>query len=149
MNYAEILTILAPCGLNCRKCMANAEGEIKLHSKCLLELLGPSFERYAQRFKSFMPVFEKYPEAKNLLEFFSTADCRGCRSGMCRYPSCGVMKCHKEKGVDFCFQCNDFPCDGSGLDPDLRKRWIQMNERMKEIGVESYYDETKDLCRYS
>jgi len=30
----------------------------------------------------------------------------------------------------------------------LNRRWIEMNSRMKEIGVRAYYAETKDLCRY-
>ena len=34
------------------------------------------------------------------------------------------------------------------LDEHLKRRWIQINKRMKEIGPESYYQETKDLPRY-
>lgn len=148
MRYADILKIIAPCGLNCRKCMANADGEIRQHSLKLAELLGPNFGKYADRFKDFMPVFENYSPFKELLTFFTKADCTGCRSGACRYPACGVMKCYKEKGVDFCFQCNEFPCDKTNFDPDLKRRWIEMNIRMKEIGIEAYYEEVKELCRY-
>ncbi len=60
----------------------------------------------------------------------------------------GVTECYKKKGVDFCFQCDEFPCEKTNFDPHLKARWIKMNNRMKEIGVESYYEETKDLCRY-
>lgn len=148
MTYGEILGVLAPCGLNCMKCMSHAEGKIKHHSIKLLDLLGPTFDRYAERFRSFMPVFGNYPAFREMLEFLSSGDCSGCRNGMCRYPGCGVMKCYREKGVDFCFQCSEFPCGSSGFDPDLKKRWVEMNVRMKEIGVEAYYAETKDLCRY-
>jgi hypothetical protein len=147
MDYQEILNILAPCGLNCRKCMANAQGDIKRHSSELQKLLG-SFDNYARRFSSFLPVFENYPQFKELLEFFTRADCTGCRNGECKYPNCGVMKCFKDKGVDFCFQCNEFPCEMTNFDPDLKRRWIEMNTRMRQIGIEAYYEETKDVCRY-
>lgn len=30
----------------------------------------------------------------------------------------------------------------------LFRRWIEMNNRMKEIGVDAYYEETKDPPRY-
>jgi hypothetical protein len=50
--------------------------------------------------------------------------------------------------VDFCFQCNEFPCERTVFDPDLKDRWIAMNARMKEVGVQTYLLETKDLCRY-
>jgi len=52
------------------------------------------------------------------------------------------------KGVDFCFQCDEFPCEKTSFDPDLKQRWVQMNTRMKEVGVESYFEKTKNLLRY-
>jgi hypothetical protein len=52
------------------------------------------------------------------------------------------------KGVNFCFQCGKFPCERTHFDPDLKQRWIQMNVRMKEIGVKAYFDETNGLPRY-
>ena len=147
MEYNEIKNILAPCGLNCTKCMAYIDGEIKLHGQKLKELLG-EFDQYAEKFSAFLPVFKNYPQFKEMLDFLTKGDCTGCRSGACKYPDCGVAKCYQQKGVDFCFQCDEFPCEKSNFDPDLKRRWIQMNRRMKEIGVEAYYDEVKYLPRY-
>jgi hypothetical protein len=59
-----------------------------------------------------------------------------------------VLECCRAHGVDFCFQCNEFPCERTVFDPDLKDRWIAMNARMKEVGVQTYLLETKDLCRY-
>ena len=149
MEYTEILDFLAPCGLSCRKCLAYTKGDIGFHSKKLQELLG-NFDVYAERFSTFRTEFKDYPSFKKMLAYFAAPDCIGCRQrqGACRYPNCGVIDCYKVKGVDFCFQCDDFPCDKTNFDPHLEKRWLQMNMRMKEIGVEAYYEETKDLCRY-
>lgn len=147
MEYQDILKELGPCGLNCRKCVAFARGDIKQISTELQRLLG-DFDRYAERFSSFTPVFEDYPAFKELLAHFAQADCQGCRGGHCRYPNCGVVKCHVDKSVDFCFQCDDFPCEKTNFDDDLKRRWLQMNNRMKDIGVEAYYQETKDAPRY-
>lgn len=147
MEYDEILKKLAPCGLNCEKCLAFSNGQIKFHSTKLKELLG-SFDTYAERFSKYRPIFRNYPAFKELLDSFTQGNCRGCRSGECLYPNCGVFACYKEKGVDLCFQCEDFPCEKTNFDPNLHDRWLQMNSRMKEIGVESYYEETKDLPRY-
>ena len=147
MEYTEILDFLAPCGLSCRKCFAYTKGDIAFHSNKLKELLG-NFDVYAERFSSFLPDFKDYPSFKKMLTYFAASDCIGCRQGTCKYPNCGVVDCYKEKRVDFCFQCDDFPCDKTNFDPHLEKRWLQMNTRMKEIGVEAYYEETKDLCRY-
>jgi len=147
MEYDELLKFLAPCGLNCGKCMAYADGDIKKHSEELKRLLG-SFDSYAERFSNFIPVFKQYPSFKELLDYFAQAACRGCRQGDGKYPGCGVAQCYKDKNVDFCFQCNEFPCDKSHFDPNLKERWIKMNNRMKETGVEAYFEETKDLPRY-
>jgi hypothetical protein len=147
VEYDTILKDLAPCGLSCRKCFANSQGDIASLSVQLVERLG-SFDVYAERFSAFLPAFEDYPPFKTLLAYLSQGHCDGCRQGTCLYPDCGVTTCYQEKGVDFCFQCNEFPCDRSNFDPHLERRWRQMNERMREIGVEAYYEETKDQPRY-
>jgi hypothetical protein len=147
MEYKDILDNLAPCGLSCRKCFAYSEGGIRRQSMDLQELLG-SFDRYAERFSAFLPVFENYPSFKELLAYLTQPHCTGCRKGTCLYPNCGVVECYQEKRVDFCFQCDEFPCERSNFDPDLKRRWIQMNNRMKEVGVEAYFEETRDLPRY-
>lgn len=147
MSYGEVMKILAPCGLNCLKCASFSRGDIKRHASELKKLLG-SFDGYAARFSDFMPVFKNYPAFKELLDHFTQANCRGCRQGDCKYPDCGVAACYKQKGVDFCFQCDEFPCKKTNFDLDLKQRWLRMNTRMKEIGVEAYFEETKDLPRY-
>jgi hypothetical protein len=147
MEYASILQCLAPCGLSCEKCMGYAKGRIREHAERLSELLG-DFGRYAEKFSVFLPVFKNYPAFKEMLEHFRGADCAGCRKGSCKYPNCGVSACFRRKGVDFCFQCDEFPCEKTNFDPDLKDRWVLMNTRMREIGIEKYYEETKDLPRY-
>lgn len=147
MTYREILDDLAPCGLSCRKCFACSKGEIGGHSKALKRLLG-NFDVYAERFSAFLPEFRDYPSFKRMLFYFSEPDCDGCRQGTCKYPNCGVVQCYPQKKVDFCFQCDEFPCEKTNFDPHLKQRWIRMNQRMREIGVEAYYEETKDLYRY-
>jgi hypothetical protein len=147
MRYEDILKILAPCGLNCSKCLMYTHGEIRSVSTRLRELLG-SFDRYAERFSTFQPVFRNYQPFKELLTHFTRGDCTGCRTSACRYPDCKVLPCTREKGIDFCFQCPDFPCTGTTFDPDLKHRWQEMNFRMKEIGIAAYYEETRNLPRY-
>jgi hypothetical protein len=147
MEYNKVLEVLAPCGLSCQKCMAYASGDIQYHSEKLKELLG-SFENYAKRFSKMWPIFGNYPQFKELLGHFVQANCTGCRDGGCKYPNCGVAGCYKAKNVDFCFQCKEFPCDKTNFDENLKTRWIRMNNRIKQIGVEEYYDETKDMPRY-
>ncbi|HDL60592.1 MAG: DUF3795 domain-containing protein [Candidatus Aminicenantes bacterium] len=147
MRYRDILKVLAPCGLNCYKCFAYKDGEIRKVSLKLKELMG-SFDKYAERFSKFLPVFENYPAFKELLIYLTEGDCKGCREGTCKYPDCGVIEYYKKKGIDFCFQCDEFPCNKTNFDPDLKRRWIKMNKRMQEVGVEAYFAETRNRPRY-
>ncbi len=94
-------------------------------------------------------MFKNYQAFKELLNQFSEANCKGCRQGDCKYPNWGVSSCSRNRGVDFCFQCQDFPCNRSNFDPNLHGRWIKKNRRMKELGVEAYYEESKDQPRYT
>jgi len=150
MNYSEIKNRLAPCGLHCGKCFAFSDGDIKNYSISLKESLG-NFDIYAQRFVDLInaPVFIKYADFKELLSYFANVECKGCRKERCKiFKDCKVRDCHEQKKVDYCFQCSDFPCNNTGFDHHLYKRSVDINMRMKKIGVEKYYEEIKDKPRY-
>lgn len=147
---SKALEFLGPCGINCQKCFAFNNGSIKKHSQNLLSSLG-NFEIYAKRFAELLnePAFEKYPDFKIMLERFTSSNCKGCRKQECHlFKSCKVRTCHKEMKVDFCFQCPDFPCNKTGFDEHLHNRWLTINNRMKEINPDAYYNEIKDKPRY-
>ena len=150
MDYEFIKTRLSPCGLHCGKCFAFSEGDISRLSKELKDNLG-NFDVYAERFVNLLdePLFQKYPEFKDVLDYFSSGKCRGCRKEKCvLFKSCRVRACSENKQVDFCFQCTEFPCDHTGFDEHLQKRWELINRQMKEGGVEAYYDEIENKPRY-
>jgi hypothetical protein len=141
---------LGPCGIHCGKCFAYTDGTIRKSSLELKKALG-YFDVYAQRFADLLdePVFKKYPDFKELLTYFTTVECSGCRKEKCKLlKDCKVRDCHEEKGVDFCFQCPEFPCGNTGFDDHLYKRSVDINRRMQEIGMEEYYEEIKDKPRY-
>lgn len=150
MNYEHIKERLAPCGLHCGKCFAFEDGEIKNHSRQLQKSLG-NFDVYAARFVDLLnePAFKNYPTFKAMLQHFASDGCKGCRQEKCKlFSNCKVRDCHEQQGVDFCFQCAHFPCNNTGFDEHLHKRSIDINRRMKEIGVEKYFEEVKDVPRY-
>jgi hypothetical protein len=148
MDYDDILNVLAPCGLNCSKCLAYKDGDIKRSAGELKRLLG-EFDSYVETFSQISPVFKNYPSFKKLLDHFAQASCEGCRNGSCVYPNCVVASCCKGKGVDFCFQCTEYPCDKTNFDPALKEILLKINNLMKEKGIERYLEESKDLPRYT
>ena len=150
MNYEQIKASLAPCGLSCEKCFAHVDGDVRRHSLSLKETLG-NFEPYAQRYETLLggPVFKKYPDFKEVLDYFASENCHGCRNEQCKlFKNCGVRSCHQEKGVDFCYQCDQFPCTKTHFDDNLYKAWVRINEIIKSKGIEQYYEITLRCPRY-
>ena len=150
MTNEHIKASLAPCGLSCEKCFAHVDGEIRRYSLQLKEKLG-NFHVYAKRFETLLsdPIFKKYPDFKEMLDYFASENCRGCRKERCKlFKTCGVRGCSEAKQVDFCFQCDAFPCENTNFDPHLYERWVAINEKIKATGLESFYEKTQTRPRY-
>ncbi len=57
-------------------------------------------------------------------------------------PFCAARTCLREKSVDFCFECDEFPCGSNSYAELLEKKGRDNNGRMKEIGVGAFYEES-------
>ena len=82
--------------------------------------------------------------------------CKGCVDGnQCLFidiqgKECSTLKCVKEKGVDYCFQCDTFPCaflmplaDSADKFPHNMKMYNLC--LMKRIGVEEWAKQAGDI----
>lgn len=150
MSSEQIKAAIAPCGLNCEKCFAHADGDIRQHSLELKEKLG-NFIGYAKRFETMFgePVFQHYPAFREFLDYLASGNCRGCRNEQCRlFKTCGVRRCHQEKRVDYCAECDEFPCDRTGFDHQLQNVWVRLNEKIRENGMNCFYETTRTAPRY-
>ena len=146
----KIKAAIAPCGLCCETCFAHVDGDIRRYSQKLSEKLG-NFHINAKRFETLLgnPIFRKYTDFKEMLDYFASENCTGCRNEQCKlFTNCGVRPCHQEKQVDFCWQCKDFPCENTNFDPGLNKAWKMINEKIREVGIETYCEEARNRPRY-
>jgi len=159
VDYQEVLGRLAPCGLDCSRCADYEGGEIKELTAKLLGCLG-NYGRLARLKAGLNARFGGYSQFEELLAHFSQASCGGCRAENNRCPfNCKIATCPKEKGIDFCCQCPEYPCDEGGTQavapfPERWQtstrpaNWKRMNDRMKETGVVEFYLEQTKLPRY-
>ena len=75
--------------------------------------------------------------------------CQGCRESLDTHwsPDCKMMLCAMKKGVQYCFQCVDFPCptvNEFGSDgTSHHERTVENSRRMKKIGIEAWIKEQK------
>ena len=149
-NEEYIRSRIAPCSLHCGKCFAFKGGDVAEMSRKLKEALG-NFAPYAHRFVELLdqPEFKHYPAFEKMLDLFSRPTCRGCRVESCNlFKDCKVRDCAKERHVDFCYQCAEFPCGSTGFDEHLQKRSVEINRQIREYGLEHYFNEIKDRSRY-
>lgn len=86
----------------------------------------------------------------------SVATCRGCNSSELSIwcSDCEIKNCARERGVRYCLECEDFPCDKSRrfmYDPELpyHRDVPEMMLRLRQVGLETWAEEQsrKWICK--
>jgi hypothetical protein len=122
MNHKEFT---APCGIDCFNC--------EVFESNLTE------ENRAR----FSAAFKLAPEA---------VACKGCRaSGGCRlhWGKCDTLDCVKDKGIEFCHECTEFPCAMLCPSAESAQRYPHNLKlynlcRMKQLGIEKWAQEAAE-----
>jgi len=147
LQYADIVERLAPCGLDCDRCVMYVGGRVKNLAVGLAKAL-EGFELMAPRVADRFPVLGDYDHFLATLDFFSGPTCTGCRNGGSALPFCSARSCFREQEVDFCAQCAEYPCKRNSYPENLPERWRSCNDRIREVGVERFYRESLERPRY-
>jgi len=147
VTYQKVVNRLAPCGIDCERCVRYDKGTVKRLATELGAAL-EGFERMAARSVDRVPALKDYDRFAEILGFFRGSDCPGCREQGCPLPICAARDCYREKGVDFCFQCDEYPCERNQYPQIMVERWRAVNDRMREVGPEQYYRESLEKPRY-
>lgn len=145
MTDKEILQYVAPCSLLCYTCAGYKEGVIAESASTLRHYLtGVEDFGSEERRAIYRTVFTK-------LEQFAHSSCPGCRNSEkreCMIAGCVIPQCIKEKGIAFCGECNEFPCDKNDFSPKIQQKWINGNRRIAEAGAVKYFAENKEVPHY-
>jgi hypothetical protein len=148
MNRKNLLQRIAPCGVLCFTCTASRHGVIREKSRGIQRYLD-GFGAVAEKMSELDPRLKKYPDFEQGLRMLAEASCEGCRDGDAKYPGCEIAACVKEREVDFCYQCDDFPsCAKADFEPMLKSKWLHANRRMKDVGPEAFFEEMKERSHY-
>jgi len=121
--------IIAVCGLNCAKCDIHlaSRGNEKLRDE----------------------IVDWFKKERNSTIRPEQVRCEGCRGPLDVHWSsdCKMMLCAKKRGLQYCFQCEDFPCasvsEFSSDGVSHHKRTVENSKRMREIGIEAWIAEQK------
>jgi hypothetical protein len=128
MISAAKRSLTAPCGLDCFNC--------EIYEKNITEEMKMQFASKIQ----------KDPEE---------VSCKGCRREKgCKHlrQPCETLKCVEDKGLEFCFECEECPCvklqpakEGADRYPHNFKLFNLC--RMNAVGVEKWAEEEAKLIR--
>ena len=116
--------LLAPCGLYCGVCsiyIAHRDNNIKFKERLL-------------------PVYKMF--VKNINDIA----CTGCLSDGVVFPvcqKCAIKSCCKEKEIEGCHQCNEFPCKyiENFPIPVGKKVILRTIPTWRELGTEKFVEE--------
>ena len=155
MDKKIILDAIAPCSLCCHTCHAKKGGIVEATTKSLLNYYTGylEFEKKVlpRKFKCIMKEDKKFVE---MLQKKSNAKCLGCRNsehGKYCIENCFILECTKQHGIDFCGECPEFPCEKINqlFVGEVLNDWKYGNQRIKDIGIENFYNEAIARSHYS
>ena len=120
--------LLSPCGLYCGVCrvyFAHRNNDIKFKQELL-------------------PIYKAYG-AKNVDDIA----CTGCLSDGIIFPfcqSCAIKDCIKDKGIEGCRQCDEFPCDIIANWPSAPGKKIILRNipAWRELGTEKWVEQVEN-----
>lgn len=83
-----------------------------------------------------------------------TSKCPGCAGeGFSKvHPACGTLSCCQRKGLEYCYQCGEYPCkkyEGADLSDSFitHKKQLFDMDKAKRIGIESYKTELNEKIK--
>jgi len=131
LSHGEEKWLIAVCGLNCTSCFMYYKRDED----------DPDVQREIQE------TIKWFREEKNLELSKTDLICQGCLGPLDVHwsPDCEMMLCAREKSLEHCFECEDFPCSHvekfatDGL--EHHRRAVENSKRMKEIGLEAWIAE--------
>lgn len=149
-----ILNAVAPCAFCCLTCSAMKGGIIEEASKKLSHYLDGYYEfgkkNFFGKYRSYSKKIKLFTEQ---LARISAGNCGGCRSGAdgkCCIPNCFILECSKQHRVDFCGECNEFPCKKAEefFNGKTLEEWVNNNCFIKDNGAQSYYEDAVSRSHY-
>jgi hypothetical protein len=135
----EDLQFVTYCGLYCELCAERAR--IPQRAAALQEAMAgegwPYWGHTVPGFAAFWAFLEK---------LHADGGCPGCRAGG-GFPECQMRVCARERGLEMCNQCPDFPCDHIEALGARYPTLVADNQRLQAVGLDQWLDEQRERAR--
>ena len=131
-DYEKESELVAYCGIYCRLC-DYFTGRIRNSARNLLDVVKSHGELklFADTAKAF--DFDNFVKGLEWISKEISPCVGGCKGGG-GWEECPFRKCSIEKGLTFCYECSDFPCETLKKYP----KHIQELNRIRKLGLEGW-----------
>ena len=141
MSSEDSLRLVGYCGLYCNLCAHRNRipQQARQLQRSLHEEGFDDWYQYVPDLKATFPLFWRF------LQKLVTLDCT-CRTGG-GPPDCKIRQCTKQKNLDICTKCEEYPCT---LIKALARHYptvIQDGKRLQKIGVEQWLKEQEGRAK--
>ncbi len=135
----EQLEFVTYCGLYCGLCADRAR--IPKRAAALQEAMAEEGWPYWGHTVPGFTEFWRFLEGLH-----ATGGCPGCRAGG-GFPQCQIRVCARERGLELCSRCSDFPCDHIEALGARYPTLIADNRRLQAVGLEQWLSEQQERAR--
>ena len=135
----EKLKFVTYCGLWCELCAERARipQQAKALQQAMIEEGWPFWGHTVPGFIEFWEFLER---------LHADGGCSGCRAGG-GFPQCQIRLCARERGLELCSECFDFPCDHVEALGARYPTLIADNRRLRSVGLERWLNEQEERVR--
>lgn len=135
------LKLVTYCGLYCGLC--SQKNRTPKRAKALLDIMKKDGYEY---WGGELPGFKEFWKfLKKLIELERPPN--NCRDGKCGPPFCSIRKCAKEKGIEICVFCKEYPCKRiEGIAKGYPTLFAD-GKRIKKIGIDKWIKEQEERAK--
>jgi hypothetical protein len=135
---SEKLKFVTYCGLYCDLCAERTR--IPRRAAALRQAMADEGWPY------WGPSMPGFAEFWQFLHELTHGGCPGCRAAG-GYPECQIRSCARERNVELCSQCTDFPCEHLETLAARYPTLLADNRRLEAVGLERWLEEQQERAR--
>lgn len=103
-------------------------------------MIKEGYEYWGHDIPGFTPFWE-------FLSRLAVKNENNCRDNNCGFPQCPIRKCARQKKIDICIECDEYPCERFDFLIERYPTLIPGGKRMKEIGYDKWIEEQEEKLK--
>jgi len=141
MSKQDLLHLVGYCGLYCGLCAHR--NRIPQQARQLQKSMHD--EGYDNWYQYVPEVKDAFPPFWQFLQRLIETDCT-CRTGG-GPPDCNIRQCAKQKQVEVCPQCKEYPCGHIEALAEHYPTLIQDGKRLQKVGLKKWIEEQEERAK--